>query len=146
MKKFINHRMIFFLLISFFTAVVPEVKPEQEMQNQKKEVQIFSDIERTFSSGNVSLISGYFPSQIYLSLSNGVNGFYSGNQAYYILQDFFQLYQPINFKYTQKSESENGFATGLFTFENRNKKGTAQVFISVEFSGAKWKISLITIK
>lgn len=118
----------------------------QEIQNQKKVVQIFSDIERTFSSGNISLISAYFPSQIYLSLSTGVNGFYSSNQAYYILQDFFQLYQPIAFKYTQRSESENGFATGIFTFESKNKKGTAQVFISVEYSGAKWKISLITIK
>ena len=130
----------------FFAAIAQEAKPATDEQNQKKEVQIFSDIERAFSSGNVSLISGYFPSQIYLSLSSGVNGFHSGNQAYYILQDFFQIYQPITFKYTQRSESENGFATGLFTFENRNKKGTAQVFISVEFSGAKWKISLITIK
>lgn len=130
----------------FFAATALEAIPEHDEQNQKKEVQIFSDIEKTFSSGNVSLISSYFPSQIYLSLSNGVNGFYSGNQAYYILQDFFQINQPINFKYTQKSESENGFATGLFTFENKNKKETAQVFISVEFSGAKWKISLITIK
>ncbi|MFA6596167.1 MAG: DUF4783 domain-containing protein [Ignavibacteriaceae bacterium] len=117
-----------------------------ETQNQKKEIQIFSDIERTFSSGNISLISEYFPSQIYLSLSSGVNGFYSSNQAFYILQDFFQLNQPIAFKYTQRSESESGFATGIFTFENKNKKGTAQVFISVEYSGAKWKISLITIK
>lgn len=130
----------------FFAATALEAIPAHDEQNQKKEVQIFSDIEKTFSSGNVSLISSYFPSQIYLSLSNGVNGFYSGNQAYYILQDFFQINQPINFKYTQKSESENGFATGLFTFENKNKKETAQVFISVEFSGAKWKISLITIK
>ncbi|MDP3684259.1 MAG: DUF4783 domain-containing protein [Ignavibacteria bacterium] len=131
------------------TFVVPNViaaMPEQDEQNQKKGSQIFSDIERTFSSGNISLISSYFPSQIYLSLSSGVNGFYSSNQAYYILQDFFQIYQPINFKFTQQSDSENGFATGIFTFENRNKKGTAQVFISVEFSGAKWKISLITIK
>ncbi|MDP3150807.1 MAG: DUF4783 domain-containing protein [Ignavibacteria bacterium] len=133
-------------MLTFVAPNVTAAMPEQEEQNQKKEPQIFSDIEQTFSSGNISLISAYFPSQIYLSLSNGVNGFYSSNQAYYILQDFFQIYQPINFKFTQRSYSENGFATGIFTFENRNKKGTAQVFISVEFSGAKWKISLITIK
>lgn len=146
MKKFFIHIKILLLLITFVIPNVIAAMPEQEEQNQKKGSQIFSDIERTFSSGNISLISSYFPSQIYLSLSNGVNGFYSSNQAYYILQDFFQIYQPINFKFTQQSDSENGFATGIFTFENRNKKGTAQVFISVEFSGAKWKISLITIK
>ena len=146
MKKFFIHIKILLLLITFVIPNVIAAMPEQDEQNQKKGSQIFSDIERTFSSGNISLISSYFPSQIYLSLSNGVNGFYSSNQAYYILQDFFQIYQPINFKFTQQSDSENGFATGIFTFENRNKKGTAQVFISVEFSGAKWKISLITIK
>ena len=146
MKKFFIHINLFFFLMTFQMANVFAGKPVQEIQNQKKGIQIFSDIERTFSSGNISLISEYFPSQIYLSLSTGVNGFYSSNQAYYILQDFFQLYQPIAFKYTQRSESENGFATGVFTFESKNKKGTAQVFISVEFSGAKWKISLITIK
>lgn len=146
MKKFFIHIKILLLLITFVIPNVIAAIPEQEEQNQKKEPQIFSDIERTFSSGNISLISSYFPSQIYLSLSTGVNGFYSSNQAYYILQDFFQINQPINFKFTQRSDSANGFATGIFAFENRNKKGTAQVFISVEYSGAKWKISLITIK
>jgi len=146
MKKFFIHSNIFFFLLTFSAVDIFAGKPVIETQNQKKEIQIFSDIERTFSSGNISLISEYFPSQIYLSLSNGVNGFYSSNQAFYILQDFFLLYQPITFKYTQRSESESGFATGIFTFENKNKKGTAQVFISVEYSGAKWKISLITIK
>ncbi len=146
MKKFFIHIKLLLLLMSFAVPNVIAAMPEQDEQIQKKDLQIFSDIERTFSSGNISLISSYFPSQIYLSLSNGVNGFYSGNQAYYILQDFFQLYQPINFKFTQRSDTDNGFATGIFTFENRNKKGTAQVFISIEYSGAKWKISLITIK
>ncbi len=146
MKKFFIYINFFFFLTTFSTSNVFAEETAQEKQNHKKEVQIFSDIERTFSSGNISLISAYFPSQIYLSLSNGVNGFYSGNQAFYILQDFFQLCQPIAFKYTQRSESENGFATGIFSFENKNKKGTAQVFISVEYSGAKWKISQITIK
>lgn len=146
MKKFFIHIKLLLLLMSFAVPNGIAAMPEQDEQIQKKDLQIFSDIERTFSSGNISLISSYFPSQIYLSLSNGVNGFYSGNQAYYILQDFFQLYQPINFKFTQRSDTDNGFATGIFTFENRNKKGTAQVFISIEYSGAKWKISLITIK
>jgi len=146
MKKFFIHINIFIFLLTFSAVDIFAGNPVIETQNQKKEIQIFSDIERTFSSGNISLISEYFPSQIYLSLSSGVNGFYSSNQAFYILQDFFQLNQPITFKYTQRSESKSGFATGIFTFENKNKKGTAQVFISVEYSGAKWKISLITIK
>ena len=146
MNKFFIHINLIFFLSAFSSPTSFAIGNAKEIQNQKKELQIFSDIERTFSSGNIALISSYFPSQIYLSLSTGVNGFYSGNQAYYILQDYFQLNQPIAFKYTQRSESENGFATGVFSFENRNIKGTAQVFISVEYSGAKWRISLITIK
>jgi len=146
MKKiFIHINTFFFLMTLIFSSVFPYTLTP-EIQNQKKELQVFSDIERAFSSGNISLIAEYFPSQIYLSLSSGVNGYYSSNQAFYILQDFFQIYQPIAFKFTQRSESENGFATGIFSFESKNKKGTAQVFISVEYLVAKWKISLITIK
>jgi len=146
MKKIFIYRILFVFLITAAIAPITTAKSNEAVQNQKKENQIFTDIERAFSSGNSSYISEYFPSQIYLSLSTGVNGFYSSNQAYYILQDFFQLYQPISFKFTQRSEAENGFATGVFTFESKNKKGSAQIFISVEYSGAKWKIPLITIK
>jgi len=146
MKKLVIYIAVLFMTLAVFSPCLATGNQSAESAVQKKDPPIFADIERAFSTGNIGVIAGYFSSQIYLSLSTGVNGFYSSNQAYYILQDFFQLYQPIAFKYTQRSESENGFVTGMFSFESKNKKGTAQIFISVEYSGAKWKIPQITIK
>src|SRR5690606_30903453 len=45
---------------------------------------VFNQIENAISSGNVSLLSNYLSSQTYLSLSNGIRGYYSSNQAFYI--------------------------------------------------------------
>ena len=107
---------------------------------------IFSEIEKGFSSGNVAVFSKYLSSQNYLSLSNGVSGYYSANQSFYVLQDFFKLHKTISFRYSAKSEGKNPYATGFLTYELRGKRETAQVFIALEFSGNSWKISQITIR
>lgn len=107
---------------------------------------IFSEIEKGFSSGNVAYFSKYLASQNYLSLSNGISGYYSANQSFYVLQEFFKLHKPISFRYSAKSEGKNPYATGFLTYELRGKRETAQVFIALEFSLNSWKISQITIR
>jgi hypothetical protein len=54
---------------------------------------IFDQVEAGISEGDVSLISKYFGSQTYLSLSNSKSGYYSSNQAFYVLEDFFRIYR-----------------------------------------------------
>jgi hypothetical protein len=43
---------------------------------------VFTQIENAISSGNVSALSRYFSQHTYFSLSNGVSGYFSTNQAY----------------------------------------------------------------
>jgi hypothetical protein len=107
---------------------------------------IFSEIEKGFLNGNVAVFSTYLSSQNYLSLSNGISGYYSANQSFYVLQEFFKLHKPISFRYSAKSEGKNPYATGFLTYELRGKRETAQVFIALEFAVNSWKISQITIR
>ncbi len=106
----------------------------------------FDQISEGLAKGDINEITHLLPSQCFLSLSNGISGYYSYNQTYYILQDFFKVKRPISFKYTSIVSNNNPYATGIFTYEIRNRRETAQVFISVESKGTGWQISQITIK
>jgi len=117
-----------------------------EFQQNPQLEKVFTDIENGLSSGNVNLLSKHFSSQNYLSLSNGISGYYSSNQTYYILQDLFKISKPVSFRFTGVVANKNPYATGVLTYEHRNRKETAQVFISLEFSGSEWTISQLTIR
>lgn len=107
---------------------------------------IFDEIETGISLGKAASISGFLSSQTYLSLSNGASGYYSANQAYYILEEYFRMYRVISFKLQSvKVEEFTPYATGSYQYDFRGKRGTARVFISLNKTGNSWKISQLTI-
>lgn len=116
------------------------------INNQEPVKKAFNRIEKGISSGNVSDLSGYFSSQIYLNLSNGISGYYSSNQAYYVLEDFFNTYHVTDFKFDNIQDGEaNMYATGSYHFLFKGKRDVAQVYVSVRHTGKKWKITQINI-
>lgn len=107
---------------------------------------MFSDIESAISSGNVAELSKYLGSPTYFSLSNGISGYYSANQAYYLLEDYFKIYQVRSFRLKNVSaRGDNPYATGEYFFEFKGKRDSAQVYISLKLLGSGWKITQITI-
>lgn len=106
---------------------------------------VFKEIEEGISEGNVEKFSAHFSGQTYLSLSNGTSGYYSNNQAFYVLQDYFKINKASTFRYVSLyDEGETPYATGVYTHEYRGRKSTTQVFISLQFQGSSWKITQIT--
>lgn len=108
--------------------------------------QVFSSIEKGMGNGDISGFSEYFSNQAYLSLSGGYSGYCSASQAYYILQNYLKLHQPVQFKFSSVNTGNNPFSTGVYTYEMKNKRGTSQVFISLKFSNNKWFITQFTIR
>jgi hypothetical protein len=107
---------------------------------------ILKQLESAISQGDVSALSSYFGSQVYLSLSNGIRGYYSSNQAYYVLEDFFRIYNVTSFRFDNINPDENNpYATGVYNFEFKGKRNSAQVYISIKKTGSSWKITQITI-
>ena len=65
-----------------------------------------------FSTGNASLISGYFKNTIELSINTKEN-IYSNTQAELILKDFFKSCSPSSFKIIHKGgQGESKYAIG----------------------------------
>ncbi|OGU37644.1 MAG: hypothetical protein A2058_05210 [Ignavibacteria bacterium GWA2_36_19] len=142
---------MFVLVFSFLTWNVSgqEAKFFNKLDsNQRRSItkNVFNEIEMEISTGKASSISRFLSGQTYLSLSNGVNGYYSSNQAFYILEDYFKIHRVISFKLQSiKTEEDVPYAIGIFYFDHRGKRGTARVYISLNKSGNNWKISQLTI-
>jgi len=151
MLNYFSHKIIF--LVFYFSLFQHTAAQETRFFNkfdsshrQNTVKIIFDEIENGLSNGRPSSISDYLSAQTYLSLTNGVNGYYSSNQAYYILEDFFKLYRVIVFNLQNiRADVISPYATGTYSFNYRGKKGTARVFISLTKSGNNWKISQLTI-
>ncbi|MCW8804559.1 MAG: DUF4783 domain-containing protein, partial [Ignavibacteriaceae bacterium] len=107
---------------------------------------IFNDIESGIISNDVKKFSQYFSSQPYISLVNGVNGYYSSNQAYYIIEDFFNSFKIVSFKMEEtKTEGSVSYGKGNYYYEKKGKRQIAHLYITLSKSGNKWYITQISI-
>ena len=141
--------LTFLLISSLAETAFPQgtnLVDKNNLKNQKSTAQIvFDEIQHGISEGNVAAISGYFSAQTYLSLSNGVSGYYSSNQAYYVLEDYFKVYQITSFRFQNiKNDESSPYATGIYNYEFKGKRDNARVYISLKKTNNQWKISQIT--
>jgi hypothetical protein len=120
-------------------------KSETKTKTQQEEI-IFREIESGVKEGNVERISKYFGQQTYFSFSNGTNGYYSNNQAFYVLEDFLKLYRVTSFKLDHiKSDNNHSYATGKYSYDNKGQRSSAKVYISIKKIGTNWIITQFTI-
>ena len=112
----------------------------------KTQTIIFNNLESGILTNDVKKISKYFSPQPYISLINGVNGYYSSNQAYYILEDFFTIYKVVSFKISEtKNEESVSYGKGDYYFEKKGKREVAHLYVTLSKSGSKWHITQISI-
>ena len=112
----------------------------------KTQTIIFNNLESGILTNDVEKISKYFSPQPYISLINGVNGYYSSNQAYYILEDFFTTYKVVSFKISEtKNEESVSYGKGDYYFEKKGKREVAHLYVTLSKSGSKWHITQISI-
>ncbi len=105
-----------------------------------------ASVEQGLTIGKVSDLSHFVNNQIYLNLSNGITGYYSSNQAYYVLADFFKSHRMISIDFDNSlANVSNPIAVGNCQYLSNDKQESAQVYISLKFINKKWKLTQITI-
>jgi hypothetical protein len=146
MNKYIY---IILILFSFSVSYAQHSNLTRKSESNKNSTQdelIFKEIESGIKDADVKRISKYFGQQTYFSFSNGINGYYSNNQAFYVLEDFFEVYKVISFKFDYiKFDKNNGHATGNYNFDNKGQRSTSNVYISIKKIGTNWIITQFTI-
>lgn len=148
-------KTLFFIcsILSSMTLIdisLPQDNNYQQNLNSNNKVSaqviIFNDIESGINSSDVTKISKYFAPQPYISLINGVNGYYSSNQAYYILEDFFDTYKVLSFEMDESKIDESvSYAKGEYYFEKKGKREFAHLYVTLSKSGSRWQITQISI-
>ena len=141
--------IIIFLITTLQLAFPQDNNFQQNLTTNNKvktQTVVFNDIENGILSNDVKKISKYFSPQPYISLINGVNGYYSSNQAYYILEDFFNSFKVVSFKISEtKNEEAVSFGKGDYYFEKKGKREVAHLYVTLSKSGSKWHITQISI-
>jgi hypothetical protein len=137
-------------LVSGSSSLFPQHNNLQQNLSTDSKVKVqsivFNDIEKGIVSNDVKKFSQYFSPQPYISLVNGVNGYYSSNQAYYIMEDFFNSFKIVSFEMAEtKTEGNVSYGKGDYYYEKKGRREVAHLYITLSKSGNKWYITQISI-
>jgi len=153
MKKSATYFLILITatLFSYGELVGQNVSPRYQKiipdkSQQPNPAPVFENIISGIEAGSVSTIANYFGKQIYISLNSGERGYYSSNQAYYVLQNYFSIYRPIDFRVsTRLTNSLTPYCAGKLIYSFKGVKETVQVYIGLSWTNDNWEINQITI-
>jgi hypothetical protein len=142
MKKPHRYRIILplVLIINFIFLNVPSAC----LGLQGSSAGIFDRIEKGILGGAVETFAQYLAPQVSISINGDRACWYSTNQAYSILKNYFGLRRTLSFAFTTRQESEQrAFATGGGRFIKRGTKETIQIYITLKCIEEKWVITQI---
>ena len=145
--------MIRILIALILMLAHPGYAPAQELGRSTLEVRvegnaagIFRDIQEGIRKGDLNAYSRHFARQVYLNLPGRDGGYFSENQASYILKDYFRQQRPLGFKFSTMSEEETTpFATGGGTFFHRGNAEIFQVYVALKKSDDRWLIAQFSV-
>lgn len=166
MRVFLKNILILFPIIFLCTSAFPQNKPTDYKESKERSIQlrgfqkqnekfhkqneragkIINQIETAISKNDVESLSFHLGAQTYLNLPNGISGYYSSNQAYFVLEDFLKTYRMTSFSFKEiNTGGNNPYATGNYDYEFKGKRDSAHIYLQLRNSGKSWTITQITI-
>ena len=107
---------------------------------------IFTRVQHGFSTAAVADFSAFLASPVFVNLRGAESGYYSGNQARYILESYLRLHRLATFVFTTVDDSgSNPYATGSVALSFRGNRERAQVYVALSLEGDRWMITQINI-
>lgn len=119
----------------------------EAVQVQPREyAEIFRTVERGFNENNAAAISQHFSHQVFISLPNVQSGYYSGNQSYYILQNYLGGRRIQSLTLQQYAGTDAApYASGKGRAEVRGSVENIHVYVSLSKIGDRWMVTQLTI-
>jgi hypothetical protein len=139
MKKIIILILLLILGEQIFAQKYP-IKSDLKSNSQNTMAyEILEEIEMGISKTKLSAISPHLSSQ-------GVSGYYSANQSFYVLEKFINEYKVISFKFDSFNfNTITPFAKGTYYYEHKGNRSEAKVYLTMKLTSQSWKITQISI-
>jgi len=107
---------------------------------------VFLSVQRGIAEGNYEEITRHFGKHIYLSIRSIESGYYSANQAQFVLLNFFNTNKPLSFMFTTYGGSgSTPYATGRGSINVKGNREFIQVYVSLTKQKDRWVISQFNI-
>ncbi|MBK7265268.1 MAG: DUF4783 domain-containing protein [Ignavibacteriales bacterium] len=146
MKKYLKITLIIWLLSLTAGAQVSNLTDKSKnFRSIPEPSEVFFDLENGLKHGDPSKFSKYLSENSYISLPNGVSGYFSSNQSFYILKDFFKSFDPVNFSFSQTGGKKDPVATGGLIYESNGKREHAIVYITLQYESNFWRVTQLTV-
>jgi len=127
------------------TNVIIQIEEESDIES-KHVYKVFREIEAAVSSNTVNPISTYLHKQVYINLPGVEGGYFSGNQAVYILQNYFATHKIINFKFSKiRVTGISPFATGGGSYMVKGKQEILQIYVGLTKQSGQWAIAQFNV-
>jgi hypothetical protein len=83
---------------------------------------------------------------VYLNIRGAESGYFSANQAHYVLQNFFNQHKPVSFSFTSYGESGGSpYATGRGSINVKGNREFIQIYVSLAKFKDRWVIGQFNI-
>ncbi len=125
-----------------------EIRTQDNASINKNEhlVNAVKKIQNAISDRDVESLSSHLSSRTYLNLPNGISGYYSANQAYFVLEDFLKTYRITSFSFDEiNTNSNTPYATGAYDYNFKGNRNSAHIYLQLRNTGNNWRITQITI-
>ena len=123
-----------------------KLKDSKDSVRHEQVVGVVKKIQDAIVNKNVGTLVDHLSSQTYFNLPNGISGYYSSNQAYFVWEDFLKTYRVTSFNFDEINSNNNTpFATGNYDYYLKGKRNSAHIYLQLRNKGKKWRITQITI-
>ncbi|MFC2083858.1 DUF4783 domain-containing protein [Bacteroidota bacterium] len=139
-KQFVFYFLTIFIVGS--TILRSQIKPQKNNL-----LELVENFESGMRTGDIDEFAKYLNSELYLSLSNSIeSGYYSANQSYYLIQNYFNISSPMDFNVDRiNTKSKSPYLIGEMNYYNEGIKKKSTVYVSFFEDRSGWKISQISI-
>ena len=107
---------------------------------------VFDTVRQGLESGTIESFAGLLGPQVQVNLRGGESGYFSGHQAFYLLENYFRTRRLLNLRFSTIGESDTSpFATGGAEISVKGNREYVQVYVALSRAGDHWVISRLNI-
>ena len=108
--------------------------------------EILSAVQNGIMKGNIGSFVQYMAPQIYMSLLNTDEGYFSSNQSSFILERFFSSNRLMTFRFTTvHKDGLSAYATGGGTLMRKGTSEIIQIYVSFRYRAGSWVMTQFNI-